>query len=115
MIYYHGSNNPDLQIDLEKNSRYGFKAFFATSEKGIAQLYGQYLYKVTFIGTPLETDFQGEITHSARFKRMIIHHKNYAALLVRNCYDYPIQDKFILLKSDILCVYNLVRIHLERA
>ena len=120
MKYYHGSSQPDLIVDPNRASRYGFPAFFLSSNLDLAIQYAWhnaaleekstagFVYEFELELIAQVVDFKNEITHNSHFRNMIYRLESQKHLAVRiiNTLDYPSEKFKQKHYSDILIVFD---------
>jgi hypothetical protein len=118
MKVYHGNCINNFTINRFQNSRYGLKALFATPNIELARLYavyhyrqsyqnaGGYIYSFDIDDEFFLLDYQGKLSYTSEFRRMIYENSKSDVLYIKNVIDYPHKSMRQFNLSDIVAIFN---------
>jgi hypothetical protein len=127
MKIYRGDADSNFQPQKHINSRYGIIALFFTTDIKVAKLYAKQrsdqeriyndgaIYTTDLPNQVYSVDFNGEVSHSSKFRNLIykLHQENHKVVCIKNVYDYPSKDYFELIKSDIIVYFNINNLNVD--
>ena len=118
MKLYHGTDNPQLEINEWIPSRYGITSFFATPDRELAERYARharlrrgkgFLYQLEARPT-YRLDWRNRTSYSAGFRNMVFNHARagtHGAILVENVIDYPDSEQVTFLPTSVVVIYDV--------
>ena len=119
MDLFHGTYNPDLRLLPSVRSRYGFRAFFCTPDRSLAEKYARFhaktgvtgsghLYQVKLPGIFHTIDFKSRDSYSSAFRNLIfrLYWEVTHPVRIINVYDSPGKDFPHLQRTEVIVVFD---------
>lgn len=112
-IVYHGAPKR-IKIENAPSPRYGLVVLFFTTERRLAQMYSKdagLIYEAA-LKADKTIDFEGQVSHSARFRNLIFQmsKEGHNVVAIENVLDRP-NENYAFEKSTIYVVFDLSKIN----